>query len=158
MVVMYLLFAFVNFVGGIPQGWIEDGFAALQAYAVQTIPEGQLQSLVSDGIIAGVGAVLSFLPLILLLFLGISFLEDTGYMARAAFVIDRVMRACGLHGILYSFIIRLWLFRTIRNGCPYPRQLQGSNGYDFDYTIHELFCTFASVYLICKCVLPKWLG
>ena len=92
MVVMYLLFAFVNFVGGIPQGWIEDGFAALQAYVVQTIPEGQLQSLVSDGIIAGVGAVLSFLPLILLLFLGISFLEDTGYMARAAFVIDRVMR------------------------------------------------------------------
>ena len=43
MVVMYLLFAFVNFVGGIPQGWIEDGFAALQAYVVQTIPEGQLQ-------------------------------------------------------------------------------------------------------------------
>ena len=61
MVVMYLLFAFVNFVGGIPQGWIEDGFAALQAYAVQTIPEGQFQSLVSDGIIAGGGAVLSFL-------------------------------------------------------------------------------------------------
>ena len=84
MIVMYLLFAFVNIVGGIPQGWIEDGFAALQAYAVQNIPEGQLQSLVSDGIIAGVGAVLSFLPLILLLFLGISFLEDTGYMARAA--------------------------------------------------------------------------
>ena len=113
MVVMYLLFAFVNFVGGIPQGWIEDGFAALQAYAVQTIPEGQLQSLVSDGIIAGVGAVLSFLPLILLLFLGISFLEDTGYMARAAFVIDRVMRACGLHG--KSFIPLLLGF-----GCSVP--------------------------------------
>ena len=113
MVVMYLLFAFVNFVGGIPQGWIEDGFAALQAYVVQTIPEGQLQSLVSDGIIAGVGAVLSFLPLILLLFLGISFLEDTGYMARAAFVIDRVMRACGLHG--KSFIPLLLGF-----GCSVP--------------------------------------
>jgi len=113
MIVMYLLFAFVNIVGGIPQGWIEDGFAALQAYAVQNIPEGQLQSLVSDGIIAGVGAVLSFLPLILLLFLGISFLEDTGYMARAAFVIDRVMRACGLHG--KSFIPLLLGF-----GCSVP--------------------------------------
>ena len=113
MVVMYLLFAFVNIVGGIPQGWIEDGFAALQAYVVQTIPEGQLQSLVSDGIIAGVGAVLSFLPLILLLFLGISFLEDTGYMARAAFVIDRVMRVCGLHG--KSFIPLLLGF-----GCSVP--------------------------------------
>ena len=113
MIVMYLLFAFVNIVGGIPQGWIEDGFAALQAYAVQNIPEGQLQSLVSDGIIAGVGAVLSSLPLILLLFLGISFLEDTGYMARAAFVIDRVMRACGLHG--KSFIPLLLGF-----GCSVP--------------------------------------
>ncbi len=98
MVVMWLLFNFVNTVGAIPQGWIEDGFTALQAWVVTVIPEGQLQSLISDGIIAGVGAVLSFVPLILLLFLGISFLEDTGYMARAAFVIDRVMRACGLHG------------------------------------------------------------
>ena len=113
MVVMWLLFNFVNTVGAIPQGWIEDGFTALQAWVVTVIPEGQLQSLVSDGIIAGVGAVLSFIPLILLLFLGISFLEDTGYMARAAFVIDRVMRACGLHG--KSFIPLLLGF-----GCSVP--------------------------------------
>ena len=113
MVVMWLLFNFVNTVGAIPQGWIEDGFTALQAWVVTVIPEGQLQSLISDGIIAGVGAVLSFIPLILLLFLGISFLEDTGYMARAAFVIDRVMRACGLHG--KSFIPLLLGF-----GCSVP--------------------------------------
>ena len=113
MVVMWLLFNFVNAVGAIPQGWIEDGFTALQAWVVTVIPEGQLQSLISDGIIAGVGAVLSFVPLILLLFLGISFLEDTGYMARAAFVIDRVMRACGLHG--KSFIPLLLGF-----GCSVP--------------------------------------
>ena len=113
MVVMWLLFNFVNTVGAIPQGWIEDGFTALQAWVVTAIPEGQLQSLISDGIIAGVGAVLSFVPLILLLFLGISFLEDTGYMARAAFVIDRVMRACGLHG--KSFIPLLLGF-----GCSVP--------------------------------------
>ena len=113
MVVMWLLFNFVNTVGAIPQTWIEDGFTALQAWVVTVIPEGQLQSLVSDGIIAGVGAVLSFIPLILLLFLGISFLEDTGYMARAAFVIDRVMRACGLHG--KSFIPLLLGF-----GCSVP--------------------------------------
>ena len=113
MVVMWLLFNFVNTVGAIPQGWIEDGFTALQAWVVTVIPEGQLQSLISDGIIAGVGAVLSFVPLILLLFLGISFLEDTGYMARAAFVIDRVMRACGLHG--KSFIPLLLGF-----GCSVP--------------------------------------
>ena len=113
MVVMWLLFNFVNTVGAIPQGWIEDGFTALQAWVVTVIPEGQLQSLISDGIIAGVGAVLSFVPLILLLFLGIAFLEDTGYMARAAFVIDRVMRACGLHG--KSFIPLLLGF-----GCSVP--------------------------------------
>lgn len=113
MLVMWLLFNFVNTVGAIPQGWIEDGFTALQEWVVTVIPEGQLQSLVSDGIIAGVGAVLSFVPLILLLFLGISFLEDTGYMARAAFVIDRVMRACGLHG--KSFIPLLLGF-----GCSVP--------------------------------------
>ena len=113
MVVMWLLFNFVNTVGAIPQGWIEDGFTVLQAWVVTVIPEGQLQSLISDGIIAGVGAVLSFVPLILLLFLGISFLEDTGYMARAAFVIDRVMRACGLHG--KSFIPLLLGF-----GCSVP--------------------------------------
>ncbi|MGP1457615.1 MAG: ferrous iron transport protein B [Veillonella parvula] len=113
MVVMWLLFNFVNTVGAIPQGWIEDGFTALQAWVVTVIPEGQLQSLISDGIIAGVGAVLSFVPLILLLFLGISFLEDTGYMARAAFVIDRVMCACGLHG--KSFIPLLLGF-----GCSVP--------------------------------------
>ena len=113
MLVMWLLFNFVNTVGAVPQGWIEDGFTALQAWVVTAIPEGQLQSLISDGIIAGVGAVLSFVPLILLLFLGISFLEDTGYMARAAFVIDRVMRACGLHG--KSFIPLLLGF-----GCSVP--------------------------------------
>ena len=113
MVVMWLLFNFVNTVGAIPQGWIEDGFTALQAWVITVIPEGQLQSLISDGIIAGVGAVLSFVPLILLLFLGISFLEDTGYMARAAFVIDRVMRACGLHG--KSFLPLLLGF-----GCSVP--------------------------------------
>lgn len=113
MVVMWLLFNFVNTVGAIPQTWITDGFTALQAWVVTVIPEGQLQSLISDGIIAGVGAVLSFVPLILLLFLGISFLEDTGYMARAAFVIDRVMHACGLHG--KSFIPLLLGF-----GCSVP--------------------------------------
>ena len=113
MVVMWLLFNFVNTVGAIPQGWIEDGFTALQAWVVTVIPEGQLQSLISDGIIAGVGAVLSFVPLILLLFLGISFLEDTGYMARAAFIMDKLMHKMGLHG--KSFIPLIMGF-----GCNVP--------------------------------------
>lgn len=111
--VMWLMFNLVNEIGAYPQGWIEDGVAALGEWAKTVIPAGQLQSLVVDGIIGGVGAVLSFVPLIVLLFLGISFLEDTGYMARAAFVMDRVMRACGLHG--KSFIPLLLGF-----GCSIP--------------------------------------
>ena len=113
LLVMFILFNFVNIVGAVPQDWLAKLFTWFQGLATTYIPEGQVQSLVSDGIIAGVGAVMSFIPLILLLFLGISFLEDTGYMARAAFVIDRVMRACGLHG--KSFIPLLLGF-----GCSVP--------------------------------------
>lgn len=79
----------------------------------QHMVEGELKSLVADGIIGGVGTVISFLPQIVLLFLGIALLEDTGYMARAAFIMDRVMRAVGLHG--KSFIPLLLGF-----GCNVP--------------------------------------
>ena len=77
------------------------------------LPEGAIQSLVVDGIVGGVGAVLSFLPLILILFAGIAVLEDSGYMARAAFILDRMMHAVGLHG--KSFIMLLLGF-----GCTVP--------------------------------------
>src|SRR5690606_16302896 len=62
------------------------------------LPDGDLRSLVVDGIIAGVGSVVVFIPQIAILFLFIGFLEDTGYMSRAAFLMDRVMRGVGLHG------------------------------------------------------------
>jgi ferrous iron transport protein B len=79
-------------------GGVEALFGALGAAAAALIPEGALQGLVVDGIIAGVGSVLVFLPQITLLFLFIGILEDTGYMARAAFIMDRFMRSVGLHG------------------------------------------------------------
>lgn len=110
---MWLLFNIVINVGAYPQDWLNAGVSALSDFATNTIPEGNLQSLIVDGIIAGVGAVISFLPLIILLFLGISFMEDSGYMARAAFLMDRAMRACGLHG--KSFIPLLLGF-----GCSIP--------------------------------------
>jgi ferrous iron transport protein B len=91
-----------------------DIFFAWLGFAARTIiPEGQLQSLIADGIIGGVGGVLVFVPNILLLFLAISFLEDSGYMARAAFVVDRIMHGIGLHG--KSFISMLIGF-----GCGVP--------------------------------------
>lgn len=111
--VMWALFTLVNVIGTYPQDWITDGFTALGEFIGANMEEGFLQSLIVDGIIAGVGTVLSFFPLIVLLFLGISFLEDTGYMARAAFVIDRLMHKFGLHG--KSFIPLLLGF-----GCTVP--------------------------------------
>lgn len=111
--IMWLLFNFVFTIGSYPQEWIETGFTHLGDIAGQYLTEGDLKSLLVDGVLGGVGTVISFLPNILLLFLGIALLEDTGYMARAAFVMDRIMRAVGLHG--KSFIPLLLGF-----GCSVP--------------------------------------
>ena len=98
---MYAVFWLTFSLGDLPMGWIEDGFAALGGlvagvWSVETAPA--MRSLVLDGVIAGVGGVVVFLPNILLLFLGLALLEDTGYMARAAFLTDRMMHRFGLHG------------------------------------------------------------
>ncbi|HEU0012426.1 MAG TPA: ferrous iron transport protein B [Longimicrobium sp.] len=79
-------------------GWVEGLFGALGAAVAGALPQGDLNSLVVDGVIAGVGSVLVFLPQITILFLFLGILEDTGYMARAAFIMDRFMRSVGLHG------------------------------------------------------------
>ena len=79
-------------------GAIENLFAWLGSSIGQALPPGFLRSFVVDGLIAGVGGVLVFLPQILLLFLFVAIMEDTGYMARVAFLMDRIMKACGLHG------------------------------------------------------------
>ncbi len=79
-------------------GWIESFFAWLGSVVGAALPAGLVHDLVVDGLVAGVGSVLVFLPQILLLFLFIGILEDTGYMARVAFLMDRVMKTLGLHG------------------------------------------------------------
>lgn len=111
--IMWVLFNIVFTLGAYPQEWLEQGVALLGKAIATYLPEGELRSLLVDGIIGGVGSVIVFLPNILLLFLGITILEDSGYMARAAFVMDRVMRAVGLHG--KSFIPLLLGF-----GCNVP--------------------------------------
>lgn len=110
---MWLLFNFVFTVADAPMGWLEDGTAMLGEWVGASLPEGDLRSLLVDGIIGGVGGVVVFLPQILLLFFGIALLEGSGYMARAAFVMDRVLRSVGLHG--KSFIPMLIGF-----GCSVP--------------------------------------
>jgi ferrous iron transport protein B len=77
---------------------VDDGFTQLGLLTNQILPDGLLRSFVSDGLIAGVGSVIVFLPQILILFLFIILLEDFGYMARAAFLMDKIMGGAGLHG------------------------------------------------------------
>ena len=114
--VMYGVFWVTFTLGEIPMGWIEAGFAALGHGIGGLWPAGSdsaLRSLLVDGVIGGVGGVLVFLPNIVLLFLCLAFLEDTGYMARAAFLMDHVMHRFGLHG--RSFIPLMTGF-----GCSIP--------------------------------------
>lgn len=95
---MWIVFNLVFTLGAIPADWIEQGFGMLGKYLETIISDGPLKSLIVDGVVGGVGSVLVFVPNILLLFLAIAILEGTGYMARAAFIMDRVMRRFGLHG------------------------------------------------------------
>jgi len=113
---MYLVFQLTFTLGDPPMGWIENLFGWLSEIVASWWPAGSesaLKSLLIDGIIGGVGGVVVFLPNILLLFLAIAVLEDSGYMARAAFIMDRVMHKIGLHG--KSFIPMLIGF-----GCSIP--------------------------------------
>lgn len=106
-----------------PMTLIEDGIGALGAFVYQLLPAGMLRDLLVDGVIAGVGAVLVFLPQILFLFFFLALLEDSGYMARVAFIMDRFMKSMGLSGhsvmpLLSSFacaIPGIMATRTIKN-------------------------------------------
>lgn len=98
--VMYAIFWLTFTAGAPPMDWIDAGVQWLAATVTSLWPDdsSMMRSLVVDGIIGGVGGVLVFLPNIVLLFVGLAFLEDTGYMARAAFLMDNVMHRFGLHG------------------------------------------------------------
>jgi len=98
LMVLFLMFQAVFSWAEAPMTWVEDGIAYLQVGVHELLPEGWLLSFLSDGILAGVGAVVVFLPQILVLFAFILELESTGYMARAAFLMDRLMAAVGLNG------------------------------------------------------------
>src|SRR3990167_9705709 len=96
--VMGLMFVSIFIVAAYPMSWIEMGFGLLGDLVRGILPPGDLRDLLADGVVAGVGGVVIFLPQILILFFFIGLLEDTGYMARAAFLMDRVMSKVGLHG------------------------------------------------------------
>lgn len=110
---MWSVFNLIFTIGAYPREGIVKGMEVLTSWFIDIMPVGELKSLIIDGIIGGVGNVISFLPSILLLFLVIALLEDSGYMARAAFIMDRIMKKAGLHG--KSFIPLLLGF-----GCSVP--------------------------------------
>lgn len=110
---LFFMFLMTFVLGAYPQAWLESFFGWLGSVTDKLMPDGMLKDLIVDGIIAGVGGVCSFLPNILILFFFISILEDTGYMARAAFLMDKLMHKMGLHG--KSFIPYIIGF-----GCSVP--------------------------------------
>lgn len=116
LLILGLMFQITFSLGNYPMEWIESGIGLLSEFVDSVIPNGILNDLIVDGVIAGVGGVLVFLPNIILLFLFISLLEDSGYMARAAFIMDKLMHKIGLHG--KSFIPMLMGF-----GCNVPAVL-----------------------------------
>ena len=113
LLIMWVIFQLTFFVGQYPMDWIEAGVDWLKDTINGALPEGWLNSLLTDGIIGGVGAVIVFLPNILILYLLISLLEDSGYLARAATLADPLLKKAGLHG--KSFIPMLMGF-----GCNVP--------------------------------------
>ncbi len=113
---MFLMFEVTFVLGAYPQGWIESLVNVIGTFISNNMAEGPLKDLLIDGIIGGVGGVIVFLPNILILYLFISLMEDSGYMARAAFIMDKIMHKMGLHG--KSFIPLIMGF-----GCNVPAVL-----------------------------------
>ena len=97
-VFLWLMFWVTFTVGQYPMDWIDAGVEWLKGLVETHLPEGPLKAMVADGIIGGVGSVIVFLPQILILYFFISIMEDSGYMARAAFIMDKLMHGMGLHG------------------------------------------------------------
>ncbi|MDY7036969.1 MAG: ferrous iron transport protein B [Thermodesulfobacteriota bacterium] len=117
MTVLYGIYEFTFKVSKTPLGWIELFFEWLKGMISLFIPEGNLHSLIVSGIIDGVGGVLGFVPLIMFMFLAIAILEDSGYMARVAYMLDRVLRWFGLHG---NSVMAILISGGIAGGCAVP--------------------------------------
>lgn len=142
-ITFYCTFAF----GQYPMEWIESGVGAIGNLVSSYMPNGALKDLLVEGVIGGVGGVIVYLPNILILFLFISLMEDTGYMARAAFIVDRVMHKIGLHG--KSFIPLIMGF-----GCNVPavmatRTLENKND--------RILTILISPFMSCSARLPVYI-
>jgi len=116
-VILYLVYAVTFWASEVPVGWFESFFDGLKYLVTAVVPPGDLRSLLVSGIIDGVGGVMGFMPLIMVMFFVIAILEDSGYMARIAYMLDRVLRWFGLHG---NSVIALIVSGGISGGCAVP--------------------------------------
>lgn len=115
--VLYLMYWLTFKLGEYPSDWLKAFFGWLKGVASDVLPDGLLKSMITAGVIDGVGGVMGFVPLIAIMFVLISFLEDSGYMARVAYMMDRIFRFFGLHGAsVMPFIIS----GGIAGGCAIP--------------------------------------
>ncbi len=115
--IIYLLYTLTFAVGEVPMGWVEDAFGWLGDTVKAGMSDGLLRSLLVDGAIAGVGGVMVFVPLIMIMFFLLSALEDSGYVARMAYMLDRVFRIFGLHG---TSVLPFIIAGGIAGGCAVP--------------------------------------
>lgn len=150
LLIMYAIFWVTFTLGAYPMEWIEASVTWIGERLSSLWPEGSyslLRSLLLDGVLGGVGGVIVFLPNIVLLFAGLSFLEDTGYMARAAFIMDRVMHRFGLHG--RSFVPMVTGF-----GCSIPGIMATRT---IESTRDRLTTMFVLPLMSCGARLPIWM-
>ncbi|MGE4421170.1 MAG: ferrous iron transport protein B [Pseudodesulfovibrio sp.] len=149
--IVYLIYEITFAVGEIPMGWLESLFGLLGDTATNILPEGHLQSLIVSGIIDGVGGVLGFVPLIMFMFLMISALEDSGYIARMAYMLDRIFKVFGLHG---TSVLPFIVSGGIAGGCAVPgvmatRTLRSPK--------EKLATLFVAPYMTCGAKVPVFL-
>ncbi|MCJ2164162.1 MULTISPECIES: ferrous iron transport protein B [unclassified Pseudodesulfovibrio] len=149
--IVYLIYKVTFSLGEIPMGWLEMFFGWLGDAATAALPEGLLQSLIVSGIIDGVGGVLGFVPLIMLMFLMISALEDSGYIARMAYMLDRVFKIFGLHG---TSVLPFIVSGGIAGGCAVPGVMAART---LRSPKEKLATLFVAPYMTCGAKVPVFL-
>ncbi len=145
--VMWLMFYCTFRLGAYPQEWVEQGVSFIGSLFERWLPTGILKDMVCDGIIGGVGSVIVFLPNIMILYLFISFMEDSGYLARASFIMDKLMHKIGLHG--KSFIPLVMGF-----GCNVPAVMSTRI---IESRSSRLITTFIIPFMSCSARLPIYI-
>lgn len=145
--VMGFLFYIIFTLATYPMAWIDEGFGLLNKGVLSIMPPGELRNLIVDGILSGIGGIVIFLPQILLLFFTVGLLESTGYMARAAFLLDKLMSKVGLHG--QSFIPLLSSYACAIPGIMSTRTIESPKD--------RLATILVAPFMTCSARLPVYL-